>query len=73
MPFFTIQATRPAMSESGLETGRVGLAPANEKASEPSCSMGLTEGKRVAFAADGREQRGRDEMRVAVDDHWEVS
>ena len=37
------------MSESGLETGLVGLAPAKEKASEPSCSMGLTEGKRAAW------------------------
>ena len=65
----SIQATRPAMSPSGLETGRVGLAPANEKASEP-CSLDRAHRRKARrVAADRLEQRGRDQMRVAVDDH----
>ena len=48
MPFLVIQATRPAMSESGLDTGRVGFAPAKEKASDPWSSMARTDGKRAA-------------------------
>src|SRR6185295_6610667 len=50
MPLLAIQATRAAMSPSGLETGRVGFAPANENASESSCSMSRTEGNRFASA-----------------------
>src|SRR5215831_6504011 len=50
MPCFTIQAIRAGISDSGLEIGRVGLPPANDKAMLPSASICRTEGKRALSA-----------------------
>src|SRR5579871_330027 len=47
MPCFCIQTTRAATSESGFETGRVGLPPAKAKARLPASSMTRTLGKRT--------------------------
>src|ERR671938_51873 len=50
MPCSSIQAKRPATSLSGFETGRVGLAPPNEKPRLPASSISRTEGNRAASA-----------------------
>ncbi len=39
MPFLASQASRAGISDSGFDTGRVGLAPANEKARLPPSSI----------------------------------
>ncbi len=51
MPCLAIQATRPAMSDSGLDTGRVGLPPAKASARLPPSSISRTLGN---FAASLR-------------------
>ena len=48
---FVIQATRPAISDSGLDTGRVGLPPAKANARLPPSSISRTLGN---FAASLR-------------------
>src|SRR3546814_5809173 len=45
----SIHCRRPARSPSGLETGRVGLPPAKEKARLPPSSIRRTDGKYAAL------------------------
>src|SRR5262245_32049439 len=65
MPCWSIQARRPARSDSGFDTGRVGLRPANAKARLPASSMTFSEGNRSLFLLTSTRRSGA--TRLACD------
>ena len=69
MPCLDIQASRAGISDSGFDTGRVGLPPANAKRKASAIFDLPNVGKSRCIIADCGQKVRRHQMGMAIDDH----